>query len=224
MASKQGGSGLIQLFAVSVVVIIISAVAPPLIAGKHDPGVATAHYQSRDIGFAMVQFYQDTGHWPNRGIAGTTLLALLSASAAPAENGGAGHPAMDHDLLANHLVNNHPADGVQYPTAGAGDGTKGWRGPYLTNAVLDPWGNPYRVYMVALADNPPPHANKAVVLSSGPNGKVETPAILERDARFGGDDIGMSFFIRDNPDDHDEWDDWDDWEVLEGEVALLAES
>jgi hypothetical protein len=38
-----------------------------------------------------------------------------------------------------------------------------------------------------------------VVVSYGPNGHLETPPIMDRGTRFGGDDIGMAFFVRDDP-------------------------
>ena len=67
----------------------------------------------------------------------------------------------------------------------------GWRGPYMTGSVdLDPWGSRYQANAIHLSNNPASstgHTNKAIVLSPGTNGVVETA--FAGAGTGGGDDI-----------------------------------
>ena len=189
MGKQQNGTTLSHLAGVVVVVMVISGLLPPLLAKDSDPGEAVAHYDTRDIGLALIQFHENFGVWPNQNAQGEAALPTLLGG-----NGG-GHPSLDATgLIAHHPMANQPP-GQGYPD----HDEPAWQGPYVEGLPLDPWGHPYMVNMNALADDPPVGANKAVVLSSGPNGRLETPLVMDRGTRFGGDDIGMAFFVRDDP-------------------------
>lgn len=64
--------------------------------------------------------------------------------------------------------------------------SKGWRGPYIENAIgADPWGHRYAINVRFLREG---DGRDTVVLSAGPNGVIETP--FEEQALLpGGDDI-----------------------------------
>ncbi|MEW5981487.1 MAG: hypothetical protein AB1806_03840 [Acidobacteriota bacterium] len=74
--------------------------------------------------------------------------------------------------LDDHLVTNQP--GFARRTAFGGSlVARGWAGPYLTTGVgPDPWGNRYAVSVGNLAGDA---GLSAVVISAGPNGRIETP-------------------------------------------------
>ncbi|MBI5136362.1 MAG: hypothetical protein HZA24_03380 [Nitrospirae bacterium] len=194
----KGGATLTQLFGVGVTTMVIAALLPPLLAGEPEAdGISRAHYQTRDIANAVVSFYQDLGRWPTMDAQGGERLTALVSGIGDARHllmgiFGGDSPA-DVDLLDNHLARNQPSGNGHYAT----DGPRAWHGPYLPETGLDPWGHPYVVYMAALGAERAPGADKAVVLSPGPNGIVETPARLGIAARFGGDDVGMAFYVRD---------------------------
>ncbi len=202
MGERKQTTTLTQLFVVVVAVMVIAGLLPPLLARDYDVrNIAIAHYQVRDIANAIVAFYQDVGRWPNRDAdGGDGLHALVSGGAAEALSGLFEDADMADraDLLNNHLAHNHPVGG-HYDT----EGEHGWHGPYLPDIGTDPWGHPYVVYMSALSTRHPEGAHKAIVVSAGPNGRVETPAVLGRATRFGGDDVGMAFFIRGEADEDD---------------------
>lgn len=194
----KGSGGLLQLFVVAVTTMIVGTVLPPLLAHEPDAdGISRAHYQTRDIANAIIHFYQDVGRWPTMDTAGGEHLAALVSGIGNARDAllvmfGA-DPAAEVDLLDNHLARNQPTGGGHYAT----DGPRAWHGPYLPETGLDPWGHPYVIYMAALNPESVPGADKAVVLSPGPNGVIETPFALGIADRFGGDDVGMAFYVRD---------------------------
>jgi hypothetical protein len=73
-----------------------------------------------------------------------------------------------------------------YPTRQAGPRfvAGGWRGAYLSGLTPDPWGRRYGINVRAFVGG----SADTIVLSSGPNGLVETA--FDRDGlRPGGDDI-----------------------------------
>ncbi len=200
MDERKHGTTLTQLFVVVVAVMFIAAVLPPLLAKDYDvENISTAHYKVRDIAQGVIDFYQDMGRWPNLDADGNPdLHALVSGIGDAAERVarlfGNSTIGQKVDLIDNHLAHNHPAGVGHYAT----EGERAWHGPYLSETGSDPWGSPYIVYMVALTEDYPEGAHKAIVFSPGPNGLVETPQILDRGTRFGGDDVGMAFFVRDD--------------------------
>jgi len=94
------------------------------------------------------------------------------------------------DFLDNHLLENHPKGVAAYPGAAPG----AWRGPYLDSVPNDPWNTPYLVN-IAATDNAS-GIDKGLVLSAGPNRRVETPFAAGRATVPGGDDVATVFFLR----------------------------
>jgi len=84
--------------------------------------------------------------------------------------------------LEDHLMQNTPG----YPVRGSGPRytTGGWRGAYLSGVTADPWGRRYAINVQSISTA----AADTVVLSSGPNGVIET-AFSADGIVPGGDDI-----------------------------------
>lgn len=80
--------------------------------------------------------------------------------------------------LSDHLVDN----GANYPQGSEGSR---WRGPYIERLSADPWGSRYAVNAQFLSGRA---GVITVVLSAGPDKKIETPFRLEK-LLIGGDDL-----------------------------------
>ena len=195
MGEPKRDTGLARLAAVISITIVLAAGLPPLLAGNFEGArIAQADQWARQIADAVGRFHDDLGRWPTLDAkGGETVVALLSGDAARAQRvdvstreGGVLAPA---DYLANHLIYNR-TQGGGYPVKGE----RAWRGPYLEQAPLDPWGHPYVIHLGAVFPNN--RHTSAVVVSGGPNGVVETPQLSRNGSRFGGDDIGIAFFVR----------------------------
>jgi type II secretory pathway pseudopilin PulG len=73
------------------------------------------------------------------------------------------------DFLERHLITNTPGGAGGYTTAGLNP----WRGAYLSGPVdADPWGNRYAVNVLYLRTLT---SNDVIVLSAGPDEKIDTP-------------------------------------------------
>lgn len=82
--------------------------------------------------------------------------------------------------------------------------SKRWKGPYITNVSLDPWGHAYIVHVGAMEENGipvivnslltplgPTKKPEGWILSAGPDGILQTSPT---DTTLSGDDIGFIFF------------------------------
>jgi prepilin-type N-terminal cleavage/methylation domain-containing protein len=197
------GFTLIELTVVLAVIVTLALILTPSIANSiNDARVARARNDCQTIASGMYQFYRDTGFFPvwklaQNGGAGTPanrLQVLVSQGNVPFEDVASPWTTGVAGSLADQLVTNAPGYTLRSPTS-----QFGWNGPYFSSQLMaDPWGNRYAVN-VALVDLSPGaataggQAKMAVwVLSSGPNGILETPfaqSILAA-VRPGGDDIG----------------------------------
>jgi len=79
--------------------------------------------------------------------------------------------------LEDHLVTNT----VGYKSRGAAGFSKGWGGPYVDKVPVDPWGHRYEVNIGS-------SGGVMLMLSAGPDGRVETP-FSAPGLRVGGDDV-----------------------------------
>jgi hypothetical protein len=86
-----------------------------------------------------------------------------------------------HDMRDHLILNN-----VGYTRRPATFFGRGWNGPYVDMLTTDPWGRRY-CSNLGLADA----GSSAVVLSAGPNGKVETPFRDGSGRRLGDDVVGV---------------------------------
>ena len=134
---------------------------------------------------AMVRLLFDVAHI-KAGPTGQSPDLLVGAGDAVESAGGEAQPwALPMDgsrvqSLVDHLVTNDAG----YPRrTGLGLFAKGWSGPYVDSVTADPWGHRYAVNIGVWGTD-----TAVVVLSAGPNGKVETPFRLTV-FRPGGDDV-----------------------------------
>lgn len=196
------------LVTVAVVSLLAAVLAPVMARNLEDARRARAMNEVQVIAASIAAFYKDVGQWPSMDAGGayggvTTLVgsnaeAAIGPGCTPGPDPGnpvdtlgwssdASRP--DVDYLRNHLLENHPKGVAAYPT-----GPGAWRGPYLDSVPNDPWNTPYLVN-IAVTD-PASGIDKGLVLSAGPNGRVETPFAAGRATPLGGDDIAAVFYLR----------------------------
>jgi prepilin-type N-terminal cleavage/methylation domain-containing protein len=182
---RDRGFTLIELTVVLAVIVTLALVlTPSIINFISDSRVARARNDVQTISAAVIQFYRDTGFFPQwktaqkggPGNAGDRVDLLVSVGNVP----GAAAPNMwttgTTDELEDHLMSNAPGYTARSATA-----TFGWNGPYLSSAIIgDPWNNRYMVN-VGLIDTSQgvqtqAGATKSAVwvITAGPNGQMET--------------------------------------------------
>ncbi len=183
---NEAGFTLIEVVVVVAVIAILAAVLTPYITKYIDDSkIAKARNEVQVVGGAMTNFYKDTGVWPSKTATGAAAVVLYTGTTTPAAaaiftavppvvppavNWAGVVAPLDNSLLTNGTGNAYPANGDLQ-----------WKGPYAGSALpTDPWGKPYVVNVAA--------SGPVWVLSSGPNGKVQT-AMTDNVVK--GDDIGF---------------------------------
>lgn len=161
MSKAQHGFTLTEIIvAIAVIAILAGAMTPLVVKQIEKSRDSRASQDMRAIKAAMNQYFADTGSWPCAWTAG-------------------GNKDAHEDLR-------------DYSCLYEDDGNTGWDGPYLEKSggtkggatvmaqkvdgnwqgIVDPWGNPYRVYMRRRAGNAP---NGTIVLySNGTDGRKDT--------------------------------------------------
>jgi prepilin-type N-terminal cleavage/methylation domain-containing protein len=195
----RAGFTLVEVVVVIAVVALLAAILAPLIA-KHidDAKLARAENEAQVLAAGLAAFYKDVGRWPTMDATGTyngvAQLATGTAAnpgTAVASNGwDSDTTGATIDLLENHLYNNTPKGAAAYPITGK----RAWRGPYINEAPLDPWGTPYMVNIEATDSTTA--VEKGFVISAGPNGVMDTTEAAVRATVPAGDDIAVSFYVR----------------------------
>ncbi len=197
------GFTLIELTVVLAVIVTLALILTPSIANFiSDSRKARAQTDIQMIGAAVVQFYRDTGFFPQwatsvtggPGLPQAGFQVLMSGGNAPLEEQPSLWTTGVSGMLSDQLLVNAPGYAVRTATS-----QFGWNGPYLSSELRsDPWGNRYLVNIglidtsagvQTLAGRP-----KAAVwvLSAGPNGTVETPFAQPVTTAFtGGDDLAF---------------------------------
>jgi prepilin-type N-terminal cleavage/methylation domain-containing protein len=194
---RTEGFTLIEVIvAIAVVAILAGIITPSVVKHLDDAKRARASNDCQVVGAAIANFYKDVGRWPNMQAGGGTGITLLVGEGTTPTNQGGGTAAWVNtgingtqgDLLAYHLVVNRPGNQVTniYPATGE----IRWRGPYMQNCPPDPWGRRYAINVGNMAN-----ANAVWIISSGPNGIMETAfnqaiPVTGASLVLGGDDIG----------------------------------
>jgi len=196
------GFTLIEIIVVIAVIAILAAILAPQIA-KHikDAKVAKARADVNTIAAAIGDFYKDTGRWPtannSNGTNGTSKsndgIYVLSSnqgtnavghSAATTQWVTWASSATRGDTFRNQMVLNwiRGNSNWNYPVkTGAPPGLSltdvmGWHGPYLKTVPSDPWGHKYYCNVISLYYGTGAYIyDQCWVISSGPNGTIETP-------------------------------------------------
>jgi prepilin-type N-terminal cleavage/methylation domain-containing protein len=202
--SRQAHTGftLIELTVVLAVIVTLALILTPSIANFiNDSRIARARTDCQTIAAAVVQFYRDSGFFPQwtaaqggrPGPLQARLQVLVTQGNLPLEDQPTGWSTGTSDSLVNQLVTNTPGYAMRTVTS-----QLGWNGPYLSSELQsDPWGNRYLIN-IGLIDTSPgvltATGPKAAVwvLSAGPNGIVDTPFSQPvTSAALVGDDIGI---------------------------------
>ena len=222
--TRKHGFTLIELLLVATIIVVLVVLLLPL--GKmvsNEAAHARAKADIFAISSALSNFFGDLDHFPTcngdncaaltDSVNNLRFLAFCSGSAsceaeypdAPGWN-LAGNQETDDPRKNNgynHLAINNPAP------AQSGKGYKDgrWRGRYMSNLGVDPYGKAYILHVGAMEKNgcpvgstgippacfTPAGGTKGWILSAGPNGVLETPPTA---TELAGDDIGMILFSR----------------------------
>jgi type II secretory pathway pseudopilin PulG len=172
-----------------------------------------AQADTESLGVAIHSFINDNGFAPGyksgvqRGADAAIFLLLETQGSDPGEMTSLDWPSeeSDRDRLENHLIRNLPSGaGPRYLRMGEISYArhKGWNGPYIAKAPSsDPWDNKYLVNVQFLTPRglKMPAGNMqlgigqrpaAIVISAGPNRRLETAFAQPADSfAAGGDDI-----------------------------------
>ena len=219
-SKRQNHSGftLVEIIVVLAVISALLAIIAPRVFPYIDDGKKTqALGDVKQISAAIQVMYKDTGRWPfykdGQGelpYTSGTDAAILTSN--PLCHGGAvstcdatvpedrttgstwALATAIADSLTNQIIRDRPFDMAVGAQAYPMTGKKAWKGPYVDRmADTDPWG---RSYLVNIANADPDDEgaetqNWVLVISAGPNGALETGAVVlgTADPRPGGDDI-----------------------------------
>jgi len=162
-----GGTATIELAVIGVVVVLALGLAVPII---RDQAVATAKAQAigdlRQLATDILNYYSDTGRWPN-----SAPFAFTNGAPAVGESHAIGSDS-DAVHISKFLASNKPP-------------VPNWRGPYMSISRPDPWGNRYVIVLEGLSS---PRSPYGWILSAGPDGVLQTS---KRDPELQGDDLGL---------------------------------
>jgi hypothetical protein len=138
-----------------------------------------AHSDLVAIRRAIRDFIRDTGLPPTRDREGRdrALLRLRGPGIVPA--GAYFADDAQQGNFYDHLVRDEPM-GLGQP------GYPGWRGPYLPRLECDPWGSAYVIVAYPLNAS---DGRQCVVVSAGPNGRMDADYSSPRDPIAAGDDL-----------------------------------
>jgi prepilin-type N-terminal cleavage/methylation domain-containing protein len=200
---RSSGFTLIELTVVLAVIVTLALVlTPSIINFISDARVARSRSDTQTISAAVIQFYRDTGFFPQwstanaggPGVPANKVELLVSPGNIPAIAVASPWTTGSTDLLGDQLIANAPGYAMRTATS-----SLGWNGPYVSSAIgADPWNNRYMVSVGLLDGTQGTEAAgggiKSAVwaISAGPNGILETTysqAITV--AIVGGDDIAI---------------------------------
>ena len=199
--SSTRGFTLVEVVVVLAVVLLLSAIAVPMVTSYIEDGRRTrARNDVNVIAGALTNFYKDYGKWPARDASGAdgNAYVLYTGSPMPSANPfGAAHQwdtwarnGTNGDTLDNQLLGNTPmgSAAAAYPVTGQFR----WRGPYLSGSMdHDPWNRPYVINVISGFSTSATSNKRIFVLSAGSNGIIDTPDTATATTDIAGDDIGI---------------------------------
>ncbi len=213
LGNEGGFSFLEVVLSLGIIMILVSALVPLASTQLKDAKIARAKDDVALIASAISQFNADTGEWPiwKKGTTCTNGSGHYSYLVSKDGEMPGGITLRNNDTIDDQLVYNMPGGTISnaYPDE-ASNSTTAWRGPYIHGpnsgnnkggraaVSKDPWGNKYVVNVWALApSNDDGSTGKhyvAVVISAGPNEKIDTPITKGTDTelrnfKVKGDDI-----------------------------------
>jgi general secretion pathway protein G len=171
---NEKGFTLIEVIVVAGIIAILAGILVPLILKEIDEArLSKASGDIRSVYAALVVFKKDTAQWPVMDANCDPNVTLLTGSGnQPANLAVLGYDTGVTSAFDDHLVTD---------TNGC---YNNWKGPYIAGVTADPWGNTY----LANVDTLSIPGRPVWIISAGPNGQLETPALM---TTVFGDDIGM---------------------------------
>lgn len=163
----------------SLVVMLSGLVLPAFRTWRQWQTEQRARHEMAAIGAGLCRFMETTALPPTRGKDGSPRALHRLLGPGLIAEGTYYYPDEHQGNLADHLMANAP-QGKRQP------GYPEWKGPYLERLTADPWGYAYVVvvYPLALEDD-----RDCIVVSAGPNGRMEGNYGSPRDAVEAGDDL-----------------------------------
>ena len=217
LGNENGFSFLEITIALGIIMILVSALVPVFSTQLDNAKIARAKDDVQLIAAAMGEFNANTGTWPiwqdgTKTATDDSKYDYLVSADGNMPSMADGNITTDaRDTLDHQLIYNEPGGDSSKAYPDSLDNTSApWRGPYLhgtngnnnesgvTAASKDPWGNKYVVNVWALApgksDGSTANHYVVVVVSAGPNGKIDTPitkgnSMKLRSFKAMGDDI-----------------------------------
>lgn len=174
--SDARGFSLTEVMTVLTAVTILSGAAAPAVNDYVEQAKRVrVRHDVNTLAIALMRMANDTPAEANAAGGWATYDLLVGDGAVPiADGAAAGWAAAPGDrvgLLDDHLIYND--DRYRRPER---YGAFGWRGPYLQQTVdADPWGVRYGVNTRAMRT---PDLD-TVVLSAGPDGRVDSPFAID---------------------------------------------
>ena len=193
------GLTLVEIVAVISIISILMGILIPVVNSHLDnQKKEKAKKDVQNIAKAIIAFYSTTDMWPTMDEKGrlNRVKILITGYSIPRKNPWKTNNGFwfwiqnnGCDLLANHLISNSPKGqrSFHYPRSGK----YRWRGPYIDNSTLDPWGRPYVINIISVYSNDPIKFRRMWVLSAGPDGIFQTPYKATLADDISGDDIGI---------------------------------
>jgi hypothetical protein len=163
----------------SIVVMLAGLALPGLRTWKLERAESIARADMEALRDGLLRFMADTGVPPTRGRNGDPRALYRLLGPGLIAEGSYCYPDLCQGNVSDHLVANAP-QGRALP------GYDGWRGPYVDRLGSDPWGYSYVVvvYPLPLDDD-----RDALIVSAGPNGRMDGSYASPRDAIAAGDDL-----------------------------------
>jgi len=156
-----------RLIAIAAVAVLCSGTLIPVSAAeKGDAKVKKAEADIKALKSALDRFRTDNAAWPNRveGTDPTTNTAEVLYSDGKTIASPSTWP-VDNSLVYKQISSYFAAGNDREYPAGK------WKGPYLSKADADPWGNTYLIGAKNFEKNDLP----VWILSAGPDGILQTP-------------------------------------------------
>ena len=165
----KNGFSLVEGIIVIAIIVGLAGVVVPIVSQEvKDSKKSQALADINRLATGLNQYIKDTLYFPTGKEGATTFHFLYTDGNAPDNNlfatGESSH-------IKSFLVENRC-------------GGNRWKGPYLNGLPCDPWGNAYLVNVQGFYNQ----SERAMILSAGPDGVVDTPA---RAASPAGDDLMM---------------------------------